>query len=209
MKVSQLKNKRVLGIAALAIVAAAVGATIAYNADSMNFANKFTLTDDKAVFTEVFESPANWQPCQEISKTATATNPNNTARYVRVKYTEYWRKANSAISDDNHTTTELPLTWTESGTTNRYAVINFQNQSDWLDGGDGWYYYKNALAKDATTSSLFKSVTMNCNANVAGTVTYSADGKSGESTPTEYAGAKYHLYITFEMSSQKYAALSE
>ena len=55
-----------------------------------------------------------------------------------------------------------------------------------------------------STLSLLESVTFNCEVNTAGEVRYSVDGKSSESIPTEYGGAKYHLYITFQMSAEEW-----
>ena len=79
-----LKNKRTLAIAGVALLGLTVVGTIAYNQDSMFFANLFRLQDDVAEFSETFDSPDDWQPCQEIPKTAIATNRNAKPRYVRM-----------------------------------------------------------------------------------------------------------------------------
>ena len=196
----QVKNKKtLLAIGALSAVLVFVG-TAAYNRDSMNFTNDFQLATDVSEFSDTFESPTNWTPCTETPKTAIATNKSSSARYVRMKISEYWRTANTTTPDGDHETTDLPLTWNDSGATKSYAIINKQNEDKWMLSEDGWYYYESTLAENESTDSLLESVTFNCEVNTVGQVTYSADGKSAYSTPTAYGGAKYHVYVTFQMS---------
>jgi hypothetical protein len=119
-----------------------------------------------------------------------------------MKYDEYWRVKNSQTSTDDHSTSDLPLTWNDGGTTKHYAEVLFQNEDDW-QLQDGWYYYKHALNTDESTSSLLKAVRLNCDANFAGTTTYSPDGQSAQSNPDQYNEATYHLYITFQMLGEQ------
>ncbi len=198
-------KKRALAIAGVSVLCLVVVGTIAYNQDSFFFNNLFKLGDDFVEFVETFDSPDDWQPCQEIDKTAIATNKNATPRYVRMKINEYWRTKDTTTPSTDHETTDLPLTWNDSGTDKHYAVINTQNDDKWELKNDGWYYYKTTLAQNESTLSLLKSVTFNCEVNTAGEIRYSADGKVGESVPTEYADATYHLYITFQMSDEEFA----
>ena len=198
----RFKNKKVLAIAGVSVLMLTVVGTIAYNQDSMFFANLFRLPSDNVEFSETFDSPEDWQPCQETPKTAIATNRSDTPRYVRMKINEYWRTKNTTTSASDHETTDLPLAWTDSGVEKRYAIINTQNDDKWELGSDGWYYYETALSKDESTLSLLKSVTFNCEVNTVGDVRYSADGLIGETIPTDYSEATYHLYITFQMSDE-------
>jgi alternate signal-mediated exported protein len=198
-----LKKKRTLAIAGISLAVLAVGGTIAYNQNSALFNNLFRLQSDVVEFTETFNSPEDWQPCQEIDKTAIATNKNATPRYVRMKINEYWRAKDTTTPITDHETTDLPLTWNDSGTDKHYAVINTQNDDKWELKNDGWYYYKTTLAQNESTLSLLKSVTFNCDASLAGETTYTDGGRVSESNPTEYAEANYHLYITFQMSDEE------
>jgi hypothetical protein len=45
---------------------------------------------------------------------------------------------------------------------------------------------------------------LNCDAQLIDGVSYSADGKTGTTVPSDYAEATYHLYITFQMSDTEY-----
>lgn len=177
----------------------AIGATIAYNSDIMSFANLFKVGSSEVVYTEQFASPENWQPCQPVDKTFTVTNKSSEPVAVRFKINEYWRVKNSTISDDDHSTTELSLTWNDNGTTKPLVNIipDTEHQSDWTyNPDDGWYYYNTDLAAGATTSSYLSQVMIDCNANLVGDVTYSADGKTGTTGNSRYNNAKYHLFIT-------------
>ena len=192
-------KKKPLLATGVGVAVLAIGATIAYNQDSMFFNNLFRLGSDVVIFTEEFESPDDWTPCTETPKVAYATNKNDSVRYARMKIDEYWRTANSQTPASDHTTSDLPLTWSDSGVTKSYAVINTQNENKWVER-DGWYYYTLPLQKDDTTDSLLRSVTLNCDANMVESVSYSQNGQTGESVPSAYAGATYHLYVTMELS---------
>ena len=203
------KNKRVFAIVCVAVLAIGVVGTIAFNSDSMFFTNLFNIGDRVDEFSDTFKSPDNWSPCQEIPKTATATNRKDTDRYVRMKIDEYWRTKNTTTPTTDHETTDLPLTWNDNGTEKKYAIINTQNDSDWELKSDGWYYYKTTLGKDETTNSLLKSVTLNCEASLIAGADYSQDRKSAETVPSDYANAYYHVYVTFQMSDEPLASAHE
>lgn len=196
-----LKNKKTLLIAGLAVAVLGIAGTFAYNQDLMRFNNSFKLAEDKAEYTETFESPNNWAPCDVTSKTIIATNKGTGDRYVRVKFDEYWRAADSATSDDDHTTSDLDKTWEENGKTESYATIDFDNEEDWEER-DGWYYYKNTIAENESTTSPIKSVSFNCKVNTVADVKYSDDGLTATSVPSEYANAKFHVYATIQMSKE-------
>lgn len=205
MKVKNIKNKIKIIIPIFALFAAiVVGASIAFYSDGAIFSNEFQLYYKEDSFTEDFPVPDPWSPCDESPKTAIATNHNDNPRYVRMKIDEYWRIKNSQTSDDDHTTTDLPLTWTDGDGTHKYAIINMQNEDDWILGDDGWYYYKVALNKEESTNSLLKSVTFNCDANLAAGTSYSADGKTSETIVSPYVDGKYHVFVTFQMSDENW-----
>ena len=197
-----MQKKRILAISAVAVAVLAIGATIAYNSESVFFANLFNIDDRVDSFSEEFKTPTNWKPCDETTKTATATNHKSYPRYARMRYVEYWRTKNTTTPESDHETTDLPLTWNDNGTEKKYAIVNTQNESDWRLDNDGWYYYKTTVGEEETTSSLLKSVTFNCEVNLVGGEDYSQDGKSVETIPSDYAGAIFHIYVEFEMSDE-------
>ena len=184
----KLKNKKTLiAIVALFLV---IGVTIAYFSSTASFENIFNTGTYKVVSTEVFESPDNWVPGEEIPKTITTTNEGTIPAAVRVSYTEKWE-------DENGTDITSTI---DSGT----AIINYDNQEDWTKQGD-YYYYNYILNPGETTSSFIKSVTLNPALNDV-TCTTSADGKTKTcETNNPAAGAKYTLTITKEtVQADKY-----
>ena len=193
----RLKNKKTLAIAGGILGVVAIGGVIAYNQDLISFANIFGLDSYETVFTEVFDAPTNWQPCEEVTKTFTVTNNNSYPVAVRFKLNEYWRTSNTSYPSTNHEDSDLSLTFNKGGTQSPIAVINpSSDASDWELGADGWYYYKTDLAANSTTSSYLESVMIDCDFNMVGSVTYSQDGKTGESQPNDYANSTYHIFIT-------------
>ena len=187
MTARALKNKKALVFLGLSAMILTIAGVVAFNTDLAIFNNLFGVASYEAEYVETFESPENWQPCQEIPKTVIVTNKSNTNMAVRISYDEYWRAKDG--------TTELPLQ--KDGVT--LAVIIFQNESDW-ELKDGWYYYKNELAPGESTSSLFKAVKLDCAANFAGTnvCTQTETGMTCVKPENEYEGAKYHLFITVQ-----------
>lgn len=201
-KSMSLKNKRKLAIAGIGFVVIAIGGTIAYNQTTAIFGNKFKLGGDQIEAVDIVPPVDDWQPCQEYPKTATVTNRNDTPRYVRMKINDYWRVQNSQQTD--HETSDLAMTWTDNSGTHSYAFYNLQNQDKWELKSDGYYYYYQPLAAGATTESLIKSAEFNCDANLAGEMTYSQDGHVAENTQSNYSDSEYHVYVIFEMSDVAY-----
>ena len=200
-----LKKKRNLAIAGVSLVVLAVGGVIAYNQTATFFNNKFQLGTDNITAIDIVPIDRETaQPCSVYDKTATVTNNNTTPRYVRMKINEYWRTKDSTQTD--HKTTDLPMTWDDNGTTRKYATWNADPQAEdkWSLESDGYYYYYQPLAPNATTESLIMNVSFDCHANFAGEMTYSQDGQIAEDTPSPYADSTFHVYVIFETSDEPF-----
>ena len=201
-----LKKKRNLAIAGVSLVVLAVGGVIAYNQTATIFNNKFQLGTDNITAIDIVPIDRETaQPCSVYDKTATVTNNNTTPRYVRMKINEYWRTKDSTQTD--HKTTDLPMTWDDNGTTRKYATWNADPQAEdkWSLESDGYYYYYQPLAPNATTESLIMNVSFDCHANFAGEMTYSQDGQIAGDTPSPYADSTFHVYVIFETSDEEFA----
>ena len=185
----KFKNKKVLPIIAVALAAVGViGIVFAYSNDSSTMPNLFAVADYTVAYTEDFTAPQNWQPCEETPKTFVVKNEGNAPMNVRIRYEEHWR--NKVDTQD--------LQPVKDGVT--LAIINFQNEDDWILKSDGYYYYKEPLEAGESTSSMFKSVTLNCDANFDkdNICTKTANGTVCEKPADEYEGATYHLRIIAE-----------
>lgn len=157
-----MKNKKSLIAIIAVLLVVVIGATFAYFQSSASFENLFTTGTYKVVTTEVFESPTNWAPGEEIPKIITSTNEGTIPAAVRVSYTEQW------LDENNQDITNQ----VDEGT----AIINFDNTSDW-ELVDNYYYYKYILEPGDMTSSFIRSVTLNPNLNGV-TCTTSQDEKT-------------------------------
>ena len=185
---NKIRAKRVVVIAVLALCLGVIGLTFAFNSDRSIYSNNFATAKYMVAATETFTSPANWETCDETAKEFVIRNEGNVPIAVRIRYSEYWRNAAD--------TENLPLE--KDGL--RLALINFQNESDWELNADGYYYYKENLAAGASTSSLFKSVMLNCDADLGkeNVCSRTATGTVCVKPNDEYEGAVYHLVITGE-----------
>ena len=178
-----MKNKKSLVAIVLLFLFLLIGATIAYFQSSASFENEFNTGKYKIVTKEVFESPSNWQPGEEIPKTITTKNEGTIPAAVRVSFTEKWED-----SDGNDITNQI-----DDGT----AIINLDNTSDWTKDGN-YYYYNYSLEPGGVTSSFIKSVTLNPDLNDV-SCTSSQDGKGQRCISTNKVnGSKYTLTLTKE-----------
>ena len=179
--VKNIKNKKTLFSLLILFFIIAIGATIAYFQSTASFENEFNYGVYDVYSSEVFESPDNWKPGEEIPKTITTKNDGTIDAAVRVSYTEKWED-----SEGNDITDQI-----DSDT----AIINFDNQDEWVNI-DNYYYYIFALEPGEVTSSFIKSVTLNSNLN---DVVCSGDGNTKTCEAFNPAlGAKYILTITKE-----------
>lgn len=116
-------------------------------------------------------------PGSVVNKVVYVENVGSGAFYTRVKITpEIINAANESV----------PLDPSE-----RLLVLDL-NDTDWIAGADGYYYYKGALDPKAATANLFSRVTFST--------------KMGN----EYQNATVHIYVTAEAvqtaNLEKYAA---
>lgn len=182
-----MKNKKSL-IAIIAIAAIAlIGGSIAYFTATVSFENNFQVSTYQSSTTESFTSPRDWKPCDVTPKELSVTNTGSIPIGARIKLEDYWKDKNgNDLADLTDGTSKL-------------TVINFHSgwADKWEKRGD-WYVFKTTLAPGASTGPLIDSVTLSCEANLAGTVTWSNNGQTGESGNSDYAGATFHVNATIQ-----------
>lgn len=69
---------------------------------------------------------------------------------------EAWIRINVESTIKNPGGEALPLTIGENEKVMEYSILD-----GWIDGGDGYYYFKSSVAPDALTEALFKEVKFN------------------------------------------------
>ena len=189
------KNKKSLVALLFVAILGVVGGTFAYFTSTDTFTNTFKTKPYKMEVTETFESPNDWTPGTTTDKTVIATNKGDVDAAVRVSYTEKWE-------DSEGNTLEL-----KDASENAAAIINFATDlnSKWTkstEGGVDYYYYKNKLAKNESTSSLIQSVTFNPDVTISASDNCTEDAtnhtKTCTTTTSGYAGGTYTLTIKVE-----------
>ena len=194
-KIGNFRKKKNIVFVSCAAVLVLVGGTISYHSSRGFFTNLFHLGYWQNETVEDFTGPDNWSICEEVPKTVIGRNTGNMPAIARLKYEEYWKAAGSTSTDH---TSELSLV---DGDNDPIATVNLQNEVDWVDGGDGWYYYRYILQPGDETTSLLKSVTLNCKNNFAGENSVcTTEGNTTSCTKPDnpYDGAKYHVFVTVQ-----------
>jgi len=187
-----MKNKKTIFAIIAILLIAVVGVTLAYFQSNSTFENLFATGTYRVVTTEVFESPDNWAPAEEIEKKIITKNEGSIPAAVRVSYTEQW------LDGDTDITSNVP---------NGTVSINLDNTDEWTKEGN-YYYYNYILEPGAKTSSFIKSVTLNDDLNGV-TCTPSQNGLTQTcQSDSLIIGATYKLTITKEtVQADKYKDL--
>lgn len=179
------QSKLIIIIALLIATIGVIGGTLAFFQNTTTVTNTFQAQPYSTEITDTFVSPESWIPGTTTDKEVTVKNTGDVEVAVRLSYTEKWTSANG---------NELSLTLPND---EKAALVNLINTDDWTYS-NGYYYYKNSLAKGESTSSFIDSVTFNSNAVNNYTCT-TTDGKiSCTSTGDGYDGATYELVMTIE-----------
>ena len=170
------KVKAVVGLLALTLV---VG-SLAYFTKTMSIDNPFSTKKYGGETVEKFTPENNWEPGGQVTKEVQAKNTGDYDLWVRVKFDETWKRT----ADDTTTTIfesssvnaadkkkntkffpESANNAVEEGSSVYKHLAGVEDDS-WIDGGDGYFYYKETLKKDQTTSKLLDYVTLCKNANM-------------------------------------------
>lgn len=179
-----IKNKKALIALTILVFVGIIGGTFAFFTSTQTFDNLFRTKTFSTKFEEKFESPDNWVPGVTTKKEIIASNEGDVEVAVRVSYTEKWVSANGN---------------TLSGTqgTNRAAILNFANTSDWVKVGD-YYIYNKKLSSGEKTTTFLESVTFNEEITADVSCTTEGSIKKCVSTGDGYDGATYTLSLTIE-----------
>ncbi|WP_086349756.1 hypothetical protein [Candidatus Enterococcus clewellii] len=142
--------------------------------------NEFRISDLRTEIEEDFVPPGTFEPEIDYKKIVTVKNAGEMNSFVRVLALPVITKTASSGA-----VTVLPAT-----TEGTAAVLTIDyNLTDWIDGKDGYFYYKKKLTAGKKTEPLFTTVRMN-QANI---------------TP-EYVGAVLDFEIKVEgIGATKYA----
>jgi len=133
----------VLGLSVAGMVAAIGGFAYAASLHSVQQTNILQSRDVSVKIDENFPDPT-ITPGETKTKAVAFTNTSSAPVFLRVSYAETWTNGGQWLPDDG---SHAVKNWTPAW------------NADWVDGGDGWYYYKKVLAAGASTGDILSSVT--------------------------------------------------
>lgn len=170
-----MKKRNVIAICALLIVTIVAG-TFAYWNQTSTIDNPFDTGKYGTTLTEDFEPSEgeDWQPGVDVNKDTYVVNTGDQDLIVRIKLDEKWTykgaeeayKTNTAASYDVYNVYQESET--DGLTENDKTVVEkkFSDSANWIDGGDGWFYYAVNLAGGETSDKWLDSVELIDNADM-------------------------------------------
>lgn len=131
-------RKKIVAVSTMLLIILATSITFAWFSNSEAITNKFNMGTIKVeVYEPEFKDLTNVK-VGEYEKEVLVVSKGTKKTYVRVRLIPEWSEPSLPISN---------------------VQLNLNNTTDWVDGGDGHYYYKYYLTKDQETSLLLESVT--------------------------------------------------
>lgn len=159
----KIKAKAILPAAAF-MAAAAIGTTFAWQTWDLDVTNQLKAHDTDVEIAEEF-APYEYKKVQ-------FKNTGSSSVFLRVSYTEHWELPDKTVLSNVVDGSDVAIkNWTEEW------------NSEWQDGGDGWYYYKKVLPGGAATAIILDGVDFSYP---------TSDGRY-------FSAAKYYLYFKAEV----------
>ena len=178
MKETRSNKKMITAICGLIAIAVIAG-SLAYWNQTHTLENPFNTGEEYS--TTIIEdfNPGdgeNWQPGVEVDKVVRVANTGDQDVIIRAKMDERWvrtgestpYKALNAETDKTKVYTANQANPTDGLTAADDSVVvkKLSNSTNWIDGGDGWYYYKLTLTKGQTTDNWLEKVELLDNADM-------------------------------------------
>ncbi|MDD4849239.1 MAG: BsaA family SipW-dependent biofilm matrix protein [Gemmiger sp.] len=165
MKLQKKSTAALAGLMAVAVI----GGSFAYWNQTAEINNPFDTSKYGSTVVENFkpEEGEDWQPGIDVNKDVVAVNEGDTDLIVRARLDETWtRKGDTAAYKDSkndpfdvYNTNQADATDGLTAADGSVVTKKFDpTTTNWIDGGDGWYYYKANLAGGATTDKWLDSV---------------------------------------------------
>ena len=143
-----LKKKICVAILSICLVGMiTVGTTYAIFFAKVSTTNVITIGNIDVELIDIYTRPDSVAPGESVPKIVSAKNVGDNDAYVRINLKKTWTKDNKVL--ENISTDDIE--------------INFPNPQDWIDGGDGYYYYQKPLAPGETASDLLDSFKLSLN----------------------------------------------
>ena len=182
MKFRKIKKKPLIFLLVLCLLGI-IGTTFAYYYTEIAIPNQFKAMTYNVTIEEEFNDTWGTKKVSFVNNEAT-----NAPVVLRINYNEAWRKeingVNVSLDNNVNGVNVVTKNWTT-------AFIN-----DFVDGGDGWYYYKKTLNAEESVQVL-NSISLN--ESLISTSPYYND----------YKTYTYELDFNFEAIQANSSAISE
>lgn len=147
------KHANLLLVLPVLLICLLTGGLVAYAAKTAvdKTVNTFQIGDVTTQLEESFTSPTSTKPGTAVAKKVAVSNQGTVNQFVRVMVQTEIRI--ETIGDPGNETI-LPTI------IGKQVTLGSLDTTNWLDGGDGYYYYIKALKPQQTTPTLFEKVTL-------------------------------------------------
>lgn len=141
-------NKSLLRILVICLLISLITAVFAFYYRTQSIDNDLTVGVPKVYLGEKFDPTDKWVPGEDKQKEVKFGNEGDIDSYLRVRFTPKLVLADGTEVTDSDILKDFALNYADDFDTN------------FTDGGDGWYYYKNILPAGQETPLTLKSVTI-------------------------------------------------
>ena len=171
-----VKRKKITMIAVAMAMIAVIAGSLAYWNQTHVIENPFE-TGGKfgATVIEDFTPEDEWLPGAQVNKGVQVENTGEQDIIIRVKMDEKWvrrkeivpyKELNAVPDKDVYKVNQVDEKDGKTAADDSVVIKNFSSSANWVDGGDGWFYYKVNLAKGKTTDKWLESVALIDNLDV-------------------------------------------
>jgi alternate signal-mediated exported protein len=179
-KEKKKKQRKLIGLLGLALVVV-VGGMWAYWSQVLTVENPFDTGEYGTTIIEDFNpnDGEDWQPGSEVNKDVFVENTGDQDVIVRIKLDEKWiykgdttpyatRLADDGAGGKGPVYNVFQDNATDGLTALDDSVVikTFGTSTNWIDGGDGWYYYSVNVAGGNVTDQWLDSVTLKSDADM-------------------------------------------
>ena len=172
-----------------------VGITYAGFKARKDTTNIITIGDLEVELIDIYTRPDSVGPGDNVSKIVSAENTGNNDAYIRINLEKVWTDKDGNVVE---------------GLDPDLIEINFPNPEDWIDGGDGYYYYQRPLKAGERAENLLDSFKLslnykpNGNEEIEGNIIVNAEGIQADNFTPEIIDGVIVSWGDIEIKNDRY-----
>lgn len=148
------KRKYIAMLVALAVCCITLGGVYAWKTLNTSITNEITTPTVEVEIVEEFDPSTEVDWNDPVIKKVSFKNTGTADAFIRVSYAEFWKE----VVDETENLLPNFVDGKEVATKNWTEYWIDGSSSEWVDGKDGWYYYKKVLPADGSTNLILNSV---------------------------------------------------